>query len=820
MKPRYKRRLILIFLSFISIIFLCVILIPPYINLNYIKPYLERNLTNTLNQDVIIDGDIHFTLIGHFALTAKNVYVSSGKIDNIKIRFSYLDIFNIKKANYKGYLYIDKANLQINNLSNTTFKNPIKITNSILNYNKQNIHINEIDLRNGNLNGTISIKNNKYNVNYNNNLLYFYDQNLKITGKIENKKLIGNIKLVTDNIKQYLNIPFYNQLFDLKSELYVDKDSIKLINIQDKNINGNIEIDKKTQNINLEMNNININLQEILNSDLISKKNTYLKLKMNGQIKLNNFDFQNMNIDVYTKSNITPAIIYINNIKTDMFEIDKGIIQKNFIKGLNITKIKDNTKFSCNFTGTFDDFKCNPLIIDDMTGNLEVNQNKFKAKIISNKDYNSKLNDIIDKIKANKYSGEIDFTFNDISGILKINSNTEQANYKFAKNKDLNWLAKNFTFLPKTMCKEKGDFVFNNNNFTFTPYSKSFVLIINNNEFQITGNNFKQLFPNIDLQFLKDKEYTLTGNFNEDNIDNLKVEISNHIFYGTINKNYINLTTNVLDLNTFVNKNFIQNFDELQFLIKEPLLTLFDLNKSISFSANSVIYDKNIFNQFVYSIKENSNTISVTDNTNGNILLNINKYKNIYEINIKLNNFYLKDNLLDKKNHFNIIDTYISGDINLKTFGLISYDIRNNLSGNANLILNKGFITNLNIDNFYRNIDNITKSNIEMVLSNLFDNGNTFIKNLKIIGNYDKGIFKTISPFELSIRHGSIFGDISINKILSGNIDILLRGISPDSTPITLNINNLGKYSFSTEELIKNLDLDFLQEFIKTHKQF
>jgi hypothetical protein len=199
-------------------------------------------------------------------------------------------------------------------------------------------------------------------------------------------------------------------------------------------------------------------------------------------------------------------------------------------------------------------------------------------------------------------------------------------------------------------------------------------------------------------------------------------------------------------------------------------------------------------------------------------LANISKNKNNYDILVQLNKFSAHGKLLQSISPINISDSILTGTAKLSTSGYIAYDIWHNLAGQIDMTFNGGNIIGLGLDNFYAHAQSVTKTNAEMALRDALDNGTSRIKNLHIIGDYNGGEFQSTEPFTLSLRHTNATGTIqTINKNMTINIDMLLRGTSPSPQSVQLEIMPNGKRNYSLSQIMINFDPDDFREFRTTH---
>jgi hypothetical protein len=229
----------------------------------------------------------------------------------------------------------------------------------------------------------------------------------------------------------------------------------------------------------------------------------------------------------------------------------------------------------------------------------------------------------------------------------------------------------------------------------------------------------------------------------------------------------------------------------------------------------------NEYKNFTYSLKRNAQTFSITDSSRGNILVTIDKNKTNYEIFAQLNQFLINGNLLSNKLPLNIRDTTITGELNFTTFGKIAHDIYYNMSGEMDLTFKDGYLIGMSFDKFYASAENITNLNAEYALSSALSEGETKLKTLQLVGEYNNGNFITTEPLLISMRHTNGIGGIAItNGQMTAELDLTLRGTAP--TPVTMELSimpdNTRNYSLS--EIMQNLDTGFMRAFVKTHNKF
>ena len=371
------------------------------------------------------------------------------------------------------------------------------------------------------------------------------------------------------------------------------------------------------------------------------------------------------------------------------------------------------------------------------------------------------------------------------------------------------------------MLTDSGDYYWDQGMLTFTPYNNQWKLSTYENYFHISGTSFKTWFPNIDLQSVNDDKYTISGFWDGDKISNLKINISGHEFTGSASGKNITLHTDTFVIGQFLNQEFFNNYDQMEFLANAPILIPFTLPVNIALSANKLIYDNTEYMNFVYTLRPNVQTFSITDSSRGNLLATIEKSDNTYDISIQLNRFLINGELLSDTMPLNIRDTLITAEISLTTHGQIAHDIYYNLSGIMDLTFDGGYILGIGIDDFYASAENITTLNAEYALSNALGGGISKLKTMRIIGNYERGNFITTEPIQLSLRHTTGIGGLGIQDgLMTAEFDLTLRGTAPTPATIELGILPDGGRSYSLAAIMQEIDPGFMRVFVKTRDKF
>lgn len=823
LKPRYKRRIFWSIISTITVIALAIVLVPPFITLNGFKSVVEQSVYNQTNVPLKLNGDIHFSLVSGATIAAHDVDIPDAKIGSILFSIPFHSFFNLKEAKLNDAVIIYDADINVKKLEPAFFNHDIKIYNSDMNFFGRKFHIIRADFTNNEFHGTIRSDNHKYDVEFINDTFNIKNKNnkLDLTGQFYSDGSIrGHMDIETRNINEWFGFdePKITRPVKLSTNFEWDGgNGYEFSNLNANGFSGNVIVSANGEKtIQLVSHDANIDLSFLAKpTNLLTK--TKFNLDFYGTITFMNYTFKHVKIDVVADQNI----VQITNIIADDIVITGGQITKTGAKDIMITMPVNDTNAMCIFSGTPTDWQCSKFTYGNLFGTISVKDNTFNINIQSETPMpanNSKLMDMVYKL-GNR--GIIKFKFSDIGGTYKINKNDVIPTYDFANGKTLKWLKINIPFLPKYMLEEVGNFTWQNNVLTFIPNNKQWQLSTYDNYFDISGNSFKTWLPNTDLRFVKDSKYSFSGYYEKNKISNLKLNVFDHEFTGSVSNKNITLHTGMLSINKFTNQSFFDRFSEQEFLTNAPILTLFDLPYNISLSANKLVYDNSEYKNFVYSLKPNSQTFSITDMSRGNILATIDKNKTNYEIFAQLNQFIINGMLLSKELPLNLRDTMITGELNFITNGKIAHDIYYNLSGDIDVSFSDGYLIGMSFDKFYASAENITTLNAEYALANALTTGETKIKTMRVIGTYQNGNFITSRPIELSMRHTNAVGGLAITDgKMTAEFDLTLRGTAPTPVTIELGITPDGTRNYSLSEIMQNMDPGFMRAFVKTHDKF
>ncbi|MBQ0013446.1 MAG: hypothetical protein KBS86_02675 [Proteobacteria bacterium] len=821
--PHLRRRILWTSICCVGLLLLAYIVIPPAININYLKPGIEKAISEQTGINVNITGSINFSLLGATTIVAHNVNTPFGDIDRVSLSMPLRYIFNMQNAHLNSDIDVYGANIKITSLIPTNFNHNINVYNSNVFFINKEYKIIRANIIDRTFNGSIRTSQHKYDIAFNNGnfVVKNNNNNLEITGQIYSDGTArGELHIETDDINRWFEFSEPKIDKHVSATMNFDWDGEYGFDFTDIHANGTIgNITLKPDGhkvIHLASNNLTYDLSFLTKPNKFFY-NTDLDLDFYGDMPLNKHHFKHLKVQTSGKD----EHIDISNITADNISLQNGYIDTDGGHDITLVINRNNNITQCLFNGTPEIWECSKFTYKNISGTLNINNNTFTASITSPDDMPN-IETLQNAVATLGSQGTIKFSFANKSGDLLITPDTITPQFTFATDVSLQDVNIYFGFLPPFMMTTKGELTTTDGTLTFIPSDKNWTLSVSQKSFHITGTNLKLWLQHPDdLKFMNDLPYAVSGIYDNGYISNLTFILAEQIFTGTSNKDTITLSTNELNLDKFINQNFMQNFEEQSFLSQHPVISMFDIPFNISISAKKLIFNDIEYNNFIYSLKRDSQTISITDSDRGNLLTTIEKHKNDYNINIQLNKFLQDGGILTYDMPINTYNSTITGNAKFKTFGNIAEDILYNLSGDIDVTFNGGDFIGFGIDDFYASSETIGTLNAEFAISKALNGGISHLKELRIIGRYEHGQFSTTKPFTLSLRHADITGALDISDTnINGLFQITLRGTSPDPTPIDvkLDTNNLRTYSLS--EIMTNFDPDYMRTFVQTHNQF
>lgn len=774
MKPRYKRRIWWGVVVAVAILLFTAVLLPSFITLNELKPQIENEILTRTGVAARINGNVNFSWLGGIQYVANDVEISNGAFERVYFPRDF------------DTIVLSGGRISVDGLFAPKFPGLIEINDTIVNFKGKDYRITNGELANGMLRGAIVTNQHRYAFDTNGDEFHISNrnENLDISGHIfSDGAAAGRLSIQTRDVNKFFDFKTPHIEGAVELDMDFDWDGNFAFHFSDirgiynnSPFTGDIKLTDDLPDIKIQMTDTDIDLTPIMGD-----RNFYKSFNghFTGKIKLGSYVFESL------------------TISNDLF-VGK-------MSGKNI---------SCVYSGAPGNWKCSEFEYDDIRGSVGVQNGQFE--IFMTGDFNMpNLSDF--PFPTN--NGVLHFQFRDMAGDMVIDNGKSAPTFRFATSKNLRFARADIEFLPDWMMDTIGDIDWTNDIMTFIPHSKRWTLVVQKNNFVLRGNNIRDLFQNIDLRFINDTEYTVSGTYKNATVSNLKIQMAGHTFDGTFASGNLTLKTNLLNIDTFISQNYLDDIDAQQYRRNEPILTLFSL-PNISLSAERIIYNGDEFSEFNYALQNDVMVASITDASRGNILMEIGRgYADKYTVSLVLNKFKIVGNLLTST-ALNIADTVITGRADLETRGKIAYDIWHNMSGNIDVTFDGGMLIGLGFDGFYANAKSAGILNAEYMLSAALDGGESALKKLRVTGIYNGGDFETDAPFELSLRHTSAVGMLKIfDGKLTSKINLTLRGTSPEPRPLTLEILPMRR-NYSLAEIMRDFDPEYLREFVRTHNRF
>ena len=822
LKPRTRRRILYTVGAFVAILAIAVVVIPPMFTLNRLKPKLESAISAQTGVEATIRGDVHFSLLGAATIVARDIIVPDGRIGAAAFRVPLSALFAPEQARLGGRIAIYDAAVKITRLVPVAPQYDIELHNCAVDFLGKEYRIIDGIIGQGELKATVRTDQHKYDVTLNGDEIFVANKNnnLVILGNLTTGGgARGTMSLQTDNINRMFEFsePKIPGLIDL--EMKFDWDGgygVRFSDIRANNFTGNIYLAPDgRRSIEISSDDATFDFSFLLQPTNIIQETSF-NLNLRGNLKIGDKVFSRLII----LAAASDGTLNIEKIVADDTVISGGTITASGAQDLNISTKINNHIARCVFSGTPQSWTCRNFSYRGMNGDISVKNDTFDISLTSDAMMpdDSEIQSIIARFGMR---GTIEFIFADAAGTLFIEGPAMRPEFKFARDKTLSWMRGEIAFIPEFMKDEIGDFALSGDRVTFRPHSERWELTTQGDAFVISGHSLHDWFPNLDLRAVANGEYFISGLRRGDAISNLTIRALGHEFTGTVSGKNITLQTDTLNLDSFIDQGFLDNYDEMEFLTDAPIMLPFGINANIALRADHLIYNGNEYNNFIYSLKPDTQTYSITDHARGNLLAIITKNKKEYDISIQASNFKLGGALLSDAMALNVSNTRITGEAEMHTSGQIAHDIAYNMAGNIDAVFSGGQIDGIGVDEFYAAAADITTLNAEFAIARALDGGRSALKEMHVVGEFAGRDFTTTAPLEISMRHASATGALEINEgRMRANIALTLRGTSPSPVQISVEILPGGTRRYSLSEIMKNFDASFMREFIATHPKF
>jgi len=822
LKPRTRNRILFGIIAFIGLVIMAVVTIPPMITLNSMRGDLETAISHIAGTDVKINGRIGFSLLGHATIVARDVTVPTGHIGSVMFRVPYSAIFDMSRARPTGRIDVYDANVEITRLIPVPMHNDIGLHNVNVEFLGKDYTIVDGNMTGGELRARVRTNQHKYDITLMGDEFHVANKtnNLVIIGRLTPAGgATGSISLQTDDINAMFEFtePKIETSIDVAMKFEWDGQyGFKFTDIRGNGFTGNIELNPNGyRNIQIKSSDATFDFSFLLAPTRIMYETSF-DLDLRGHLRIGGREFSHLILRV----DGTDDALKINQIIADDVILSGGEITADGANNVLMIMPFDGARAVCRFSGTPTKWKCERFSYEKMHGSISVDRDMFDITVKSDEP-------MPDESKIRKWAsqigrgGTINFLFPNAAGTMTIDGRDIDSDYKFTRGKTVEWMGDKWNFLPESMRNATGDVSISGTRMTFRPTHAQWEMTVDGNAFAINGKTIRDWLPNIDLRVINDGEYFISGLRGRDAISNLTIRFGGYEFTGRASGDTITLSTDTLNIDTFVAQSYIDNYDELQFLTNAPIMMPFDIGLNISLHADTLIYNGTQYNDFTYRLNGDTQSYSISDNARGGILATIQKSRRTYDIKIGFRRFHIDGAILPATAPVNIYDATITGEINMQTSGAIAHDLEHNLAGNIDLSVDDGYIDGIGIDDFYAAADSLTTLNAEYAIANALDGGTTKIKEMHIAGTYSHGNFETTTPMTISMRHADLVGMMEIvNNALSADMDLTLRATSPAPTPIALRIAPDGTREYSLSEIMTNFDASYMRQFIATHDRF
>ena len=819
-----KHGILWFLLLLIGLFGLAIVVVPPIISINTIKPKIEEAILNQTGIEAKIQGDINFSLLGKATIVAHKISIPNGTISSVEFTIPFFDIFDIKNADISGEISVNGASVSIEKIVPFNINKKILIKDSKFQFLNKEYNIVYADMSKNEIDAFVRTDQHKYEIKSIGNKFIIKNKNndLNLVGELfKDGTVKGHISIIAQDVNRWFEFktPRIEGQFPITADVSWDGEcGIKFDNLVAENVRGSIEYKNDGYKIiQLTSDNADFDMTFFMKDPSILQ-NASFDLDFYG-----NMTFMKQKINHFVlDTSASNKEININKIIADNIQIMGGTIDENGAHDVYVSGPLSGLHTTCLFNGTPTDWSCREFSHgNNITSVFSVKNDVIDADVYSTAIY-ADMKPFVVTIRKLASSGEVRFYYPDMEGTLHLKKDSYTVDYTRLDNRTLNQAKIDLKFLPDFMKDEPGDFVWIDNVMIFTPISNQWQLSKNTDFFLLRGENLKKLTKKLDLQSLNVLPYVIFGNYKQDNISNLTVEVGGQKFTGSASMNSITLKTDYLNFDLLISQDYKDNFEQLSFFVQHPIMVLFGAGVHLSISADTFIFNGQKYNNFVYSLKKNSQTFSLSDSNKGSLLTHITKNNSAYDIDIQLNKFAINEKLLPESMPLNISNSIITADIKLKTNGKIAHDFVENMKGTLNMTFDDGILYGLGFEEFYASAQNITDRQVaEYALSNAFKGGTTPIKKLHIIGTYDNGDIQTTSPVTLSMKHVDASGQMEIiNDQMTANLQLILRGTDSEPKPIELKIYPNGEREYYLNEIMQHFDVGYMHSFINSHDKF
>lgn len=823
LKPRYKRRIMWTVVVVAVTAALALVIVPPQLTLNKMRPQITAAIAQRTGTDAQIRGDVHFSLIGGATIAVHDIAVPDGHIDTLMFRVPWTGIFNPANVSLDGDILIQGAQIKIDRLTPISLQNAIEIRNCGVQFLGKEYNIIRATLDGGALRGIVRTADHKYDIDFTGDAFVIKNQsnNLMITGHLYSDGTArGEMAIRTDNINRLFEFdqPKITQPVDMTANFQWDGAyGFDFTDIRGENFAGRIQLSPDgARDIQINAWDADIDFSFLTGPTTMFSNASY-DLDLSGNLTFMDWTFPRLRIQAIADD----TSIRIGQVVAGQIKLTGGRITANGAENILISGTMDGMNATCLFSGTPQIWKCSEFTLGNLSGSLSVDHDVFYVFVQSSAPMGdaATLTRMAKKLGAR---GTINFQFSDATGKIEVDADNDAAApaYTLARDRSPRDMTPELFFIPTDRAADRGNWRRMGDALEFAETSGKWGMRTTPGTFEIWGENFKDWLGNGNFAFLRDLPFRASGDFARGRISNLRLEIGGVELTGRVAGRTLTLHADMLNADTFAAQDFIDNYDELQFLGPSPMAAPFELPVDVSLTADTLIYNANTYRNFVYAVKPGVQTFSISDADNGNILGQIRRDRARYLISAQLNRFALSAPVLAADMPLNIADTTVTGVVNMETSGQIAYDIRHNMTGTVDLTFDGGRLMGIGTDAFFDAAATLTTLNAEYALAAALGGGASRLKSLHIAGKYADGTFRTTAPIHFRLRHVDGRGNMEItNGVMTADMQLNLRGTAP--TPVTIDIELQGDARhYSLSEIMMNFDPEYMRDFVQHHDKF
>jgi hypothetical protein len=844
-------------LSIIAALCLALVIVPPFVNLDGLKPRIESALLNQTGLHAIIRGPVRVSLLGRATISAGDIVVGEfpdgSHIESVSFSLPLWAALDLGAAKIPNEITVSGARLKIETLSPPSFDNRITIRNSAVLFMGKTYRDINGHLHDGMFSGTIRTDEHKYAFRARGGEFEITNPNvgLVITGSLATDgggrvSASGTLDIETDRINEWFafSVPRIRERVALSMKYDWSEYDFRFYDIAGTigggEFSGEVVLSGGRKSINFSAHGIDFDMSFLLSHPEFLK-NSDLDLTLSGGIAFGGRKFGRVRL----QSSGAPESVSIRNLEFAGIGISgamNGEIDRNGAR-LDIGLDKDAGRITCAFAGTPDNWSCENWTYESegvsARGGMAVSKDLIELQFNSD-DFDSAIDFsfFISRLSAHisRPREMIKFALRDgLIGEISVAGDARLVKYRGHKNTTLSELPGHdfIRLLPESWRAARGevtDAVIDGGKLTsFGFRTRDWSAEINESGRFYLNAGLRPLlrayFPELGANFLNaGLDIGVRGVCRAPYISDLSVMIngaSDAELSGKFDGKTLDLRAGALNLDAFVRKDYLENYESEQFVSPEPMTSPFMLGIGLTLAADTVQIGGREYANFNYALKDGSQTMSITDASRGSMLLALYKDRAKYKITLQANKFELAGKVLGEDAALNIADSTLTARGELETSGLTAYDFWNNMRGKLDMTFDGGALLGVGIDEFYANSAGMTRLNLGEAVESMLSGGRTAIKTMVIAGEYERGEFKTAQPLELRARHADIFGDVAASgRGLAARLGIMLRGTSPMPEPITLSIAPNGSREYSAFGASSKIDPDFLREFVRTHEKW